>query len=100
VSFASIDHAIDEWASANNLTLFSIWEEQPVRCCYTSSAQGERVQIYIDVPEGDNVTIHVRSIETVDDGELHMSWVVGVAEVRKKLDIALSDARKWFDRRV
>ena len=98
MSYAQIDSTIEDWLKANSLVLFTSWAGEQARFCYTSSPQGECVQISIEPPQGGSVRIHVWDVETAGDEEVHMEWLAPVPDLRQALDTALVAARKWFER--
>jgi hypothetical protein len=85
--YEGVDRTINEWASENSLTLFTAWPGGECRACYTSSPQGECFQISIEPPTAGNVGIDARSIETLNDEELHERWSVAVGSLRNALEI-------------
>ncbi len=85
--YEGVDRTINEWAGENSLTLFTAWPGGECRACYTSSPQGECFQISIEPPTAGNVGIDARSIETLNDEELHERWSVAVGSLRNALEI-------------
>jgi hypothetical protein len=88
MSYAAIDQTVRDWADANVKALFTEWAGREARFCYLSSPQGECYQISIEAPENERVRVHVRGIETLDDMEAHLEWLVPVGRLRDTLDAA------------
>jgi hypothetical protein len=88
MSYAAVDQIIRDWADANVKKLFLERADGESRFCYLSSAQGECYQISIDAPENELVRVHVWAVETLDDMEAHLEWLVPIARLRATLDTA------------
>lgn len=88
MSYAAIDQIVREWADANVKAMFTEWAGQEARFCYLSSPQGECYQISIEAPENESVRVRVHGIETLDDVEAHLEWLVPVTRLRDTLDTA------------
>ena len=88
MSYAAIDTVIREWANANVQTPFVEKSHTETRFCYLSSEQAECYQISVDAPENGLVRVHVSAIETIDDMEAHLQWLVPIAQLTAALDTA------------
>lgn len=88
MSYAVIDQIIRDWADAHAMTLMLEHANAEARFCYLSSPQGECYQIAIDAPEAAGVRVHVWAVETADDMDAHLEWVVPIARLRAALDVA------------
>ena len=82
MSYAVIDQTIRDWAAANVKTLFLDSAGAEARFCYLSSPHGECYQISIGQPENERVSVRVHAIETIDDMEGHLEWIVPIARLR------------------
>lgn len=67
---------------------FLEWAGKEARFCYLSSPQGECYQISLDPPVKDQVRIHVRAIETLDDMEAHLEWFIPIRDLKAALGAA------------
>lgn len=94
--YSSIDSIVRAWSEANSLKLFNHFAGREERFCYISSPQGECFQISIQAPHDTSVTVDAWSVETLDNRELHQTWVVQIPELRKALDAALSRVHSWL----
>jgi hypothetical protein len=99
MSYAAIDHAIRAWADANAFSLCLTWADHEARFCYLSSPKGECYQISVDPPENELVKVHVWAVETLDDMEAHLEWIVSIPELSAALDIAHKTVRECLWRR-
>ncbi len=95
--YSSIDSVIQTWSNANSLTMFNSFAGREARFCYKSSPRGECFQISIQAPQDGTVTVDAWTIETLDDRELHESWVVPVFELPETLEAALNKLRDWLE---
>jgi hypothetical protein len=99
MSYVAVDQTIRDWVAVNGLTLFVESSGAEARFCYFSSPQGECYQISVDPPENDLVKVHVSAVETVDDMEAHLEWVVHLSDLRAALDTAEKTVREYLWRR-
>ena len=99
MSYAAIDQTIRDWVAANGLSLFEESSGAEARFCYLSSPQGECYQVAVDPPKNELVKVHVRAVETIDDMEAHLEWVVLTSELRTALDTASKTVRECLRRR-
>src|SRR4051812_22475759 len=93
--YAAVDPAIRSWADQHELRLSMEFGGQERRFCYVTGGPQECFQISIEPPEGSKVLVNAWSIETIDDEELHESWLVPVAEVSSALKLALDKIGAW-----
>jgi hypothetical protein len=93
--YAAVDPVIRSWADQHEFRLSKAFGGQERRFCYVTGGPQECFQISIEPPEGSKVLVNAWSIETIDDEELHESWLVPVAEVRYALNLALDKIRAW-----
>lgn len=94
MSYAAIDQTILDWAAASGLQLHSEWASAEARFCYFSSHQGECYQISVDPPERELVKVHIRAVETIDDMEAHLEWMVPTSDLRAALNAAENTVRE------
>jgi hypothetical protein len=99
MSYAAVDETIPAWVDANALELFLEFADRERRFCYLSSPQGECYQISIDPPEAQGVRVHVWAVETLDDMEAHLEWVVPTSNLGIALDTAKNTIRDCLWRR-
>lgn len=99
MSYAAVDQTIRDWAAASGFELLLEWAGAEARFCYFSSPQGECYQISLDPPENNLVKVHVWAVETADDMEAHLEWVVHTSELRAALDTAEKTVREYLWRR-
>jgi hypothetical protein len=103
MSYGLIDEVILAWVQRHALTLFTSIEgmkDVTFRSAYTSSDSGECCQIWIDPPEGNDVTLHAAGVEMRTDEEFKRDWCVPVAELDNGLENALSSVKQWMARDV
>ena len=101
VSYSSVDPIINAWTQRHKLMLFTHhegYEHQPCRSIYTSSADGECCQIWIDPPDDGLVELHAIAIEARDDEQMTKDWRVPVVELDHALEQALSFVKMWMAR--
>jgi|CXWL01.1.fsa_nt_gi hypothetical protein len=89
MTYASVDPIISAWGADNNLVVFDSFADEPARFCYRSSEAGECFQIAVEAPKDGEVAVHVWSVETNDDVEVHKEWRVSAEDLRGALDDAL-----------
>ena len=95
MGYTTIDAVIREWAERHSLVLNTEFGDQERRFCYVTGGPQECFQVSIEPPEAASVLVNARSIETIDDIELHKSWTVDAHDLPKALDAALNQVRAW-----
>jgi hypothetical protein len=91
-TYSDIDPVIRNWCSRHGLMLHNAFAGQPRRFVYSSQAM-ECFQISIEPPEmagsEQTVCVHLRSVETNDDAEIHHSWQVPLGGLGHALEVAI-----------
>lgn len=99
--YSDIDPVIRSWCSRHGLMLHEDFAGQPRRFVYSSRAM-ECFQISIEPPEmagsEQTVCVNLRSVETGDDAEIHLSWQVPVDDLGRSLEVAI-ETIDWLQSR-
>jgi len=93
--YAAVDPAINAWAEQHGLKLSTEFGGQERRFCYLTGGPQECFQVSIEPPQGAKVLVNAWSIETIDDAELHESWLAPVEEVSSALNQAFDKIMAW-----
>jgi hypothetical protein len=93
--YAVLDPVIKGWVNKNELKLATEFAGEERRFCYVTGGPQECFQVSIEPPQGSEVVVNAWSIETIDDAELHESWLVHLDELGTALDLAFDKIKAW-----
>lgn len=94
--FLEISSTLDRWADENALSWQRIYKDYSVRSISFPLPGSESVQIWIDPPEADPVTIHVALNSSLASRRKVRSTTHSRAGLQRGLDEALRMAREWL----
>jgi hypothetical protein len=91
-----IDHELSQWAVKNDVQWYTQYQDTEVRTFYLNPNRRDRVQVAVDVPEGDQTTIRIgqnqRGLSRLNRIEIIPS---PVSEISTSLDRGLQIAKNW-----
>lgn len=89
---------LEGWARRNDIVLLDVSGKPSLRVFYLSEGS-ECLQAVVEEQQ-QGFRVDIWSIETINDEEVHHSYVIPTAEVTRKLDEIVAKMRSWFqDRR-
>ncbi len=97
MSYELVDPVIRAWIQQNGLVLFDEFAGEVRRFWYVSK-ESECLQVSIDPPSDRDVTVHVSSVETTHDEDMHLQWTAPISELPQILKVAHAAMREWFER--
>jgi hypothetical protein len=96
--YAEVDPVITAWVRQHDLKLQTEWANAEARFCYVSGGQQECFQVSVEHPHARKIVVHARSIETIDDAELHEFWLVEIEAFAEALAAAWGQIEAWKKR--
>lgn len=99
--YSEVDPVIDKWVELLGSKLFVEWAGQPNRWFHIhGDPPFECFQIAIARPEGEQITVYARAIDTNDGAEDDMdtSWSGRAVELDQMLAIAVNTINGWKER--
>ena len=93
--YEALDPVINAWVQKHELKLATEFVGEERRYCYVTGGPQECFQVSIEPPQGSEVLVNAWSIETIDDVELHDSWLVHPDGLAGALDLALDKIGAW-----
>ena len=84
--YDEIDRVLTPWAKAHEVNVLIDLFGRMVRFFYVSAGQSESYQVVIEVHGGKNIKLWIYSVETDDDAEFSVHWIISIAELESALD--------------
>lgn len=98
MGYERVDEVIGKWVALHKFTLYTELSGLERRFVYLSSDEGECCQIGIAAPDSGEIHIYAGGIETKNDVEMRMDWLVPVTELGRSLENALEAVQQWLAR--
>ena len=94
--YRSIDPILSEWAEAHSLAWLTDYQGGDVRTFFLKPNAKERVQVWVDPPQGDDVKVHVFQSKMGLYPKKLEEFSGVVSELPETLDKALGVAQEWL----
>jgi len=85
--YAVLHPVIKAWVDKHELKLVTEFGGEERRFCYVTGVPQECFQVSIEPPHESETLVNAWSIETINDAELHDSWLVHLDELGTALDL-------------
>ena len=94
--FESIDPTLSKWAAANRLHWYVEYQDTEVRTFFLDAEKRDRVQVAVDVPQGERTVVHVgQNRKGLSRLNRTMDFPTPVSNLFQALDRALQTAKEW-----
>ena len=89
--YSSLDPIIDSWKKRHGLHVYTRYQDSEVRTTNVVSTTGERFQIWLGLPENDQISVHAWDYET-----RKREWHVSTSQLNSALEDALKTVKAWM----